>query len=544
MSALQYYFKSVGELVITTRKTASRRIAFGTIVRSFRSSLGEARGPLYSLGVSLLILATGCSTARQAVTNDSATRPVSDTHDSQILADVGDAVDSHRSVVQTVGHQIDTADSTNEPYVDGIQLAAPMELAPIPTPSKVEADIGLTLAAIEQLALANNPAIQQAAAAAARAQGIRNQVGLKPNPIVGYNGAQLADAGTDQHSFFVEQTFVRGDKLAWNQQVIGHDVNAMNWLVETQRQRLRTDIRLAFYEALAAQQRLELSREFRDVALKGVTVSEDRVKASVGAKPDVLQSEIQLSEVDLAIQQAEFDYSAAWNELAALAGVPDLAQAELVGELDSVEQLRETDTEYAQIVARSPLLSAAQARVDRARSNLQRQQNQPISNVTGQLGAGHDNGTGQGFINLQLSMPVPVHNKNQGNIQAAHAEYCEAIRNVERIEMSIRRDLARVMREYQVADATVQRYEEVILPKAREAMDLMQSARDSGEFDFLRVLTTRRAFYDANIKYVVALGQLAQANAKLDGLLLSGGLTEIETYDGDDSLRGQALSGQ
>ncbi|WP_231739608.1 TolC family protein [Thalassoglobus polymorphus] len=521
-----------------------RRIALGTNVHSFRTSLSKARGPFYSLGVSLLILATGCSTARQAVTNDSAARPISDTHDSQILANIGDAVDSHRSVVQTVGHQIDTADSTNEPSVDGIQLAAPMELAPIPTPSKVEADNGLTLAAIEQLALANNPAIQQAAAAAARAQGIRIQVGLKPNPIVGYNGAQLADAGTDQHSFFVEQTFVRGDKLAWNQQVIGHDVNAMNWLVETQRQRLRTDIRLAFYEALAAQQRLELSREFRDVALKGVTVSEDRVKASVGAKPDVLQSEIQLSEIDLAIQQAEFDYSAAWNELAALAGIPDMAQSELVGELNSVEQLRETDTEYAQIVARSPLLSAAQARVDRARSNLQRQQNQPISNVTGQLGAGHDNGTGQGFINLQLSMPVPVHNKNQGNIQAAHSEYCEAIRNVERIQMSIRRDLARVMREYQVADATVQRYEKVILPKAREAMDLMQSARDSGEFDFLRVLTTRRAFYDANIKYVVALGQLAQANAKLDGLLLSGGLTEIETYDGDDSLRGQALSGQ
>lgn len=544
MSALQYCFNSVGELVTTIRKTASRRITLGTIVPSFHTSLSKARGPLYSLGVSFLILAPGCSTARQAVTNDSATRPVSDTHDSQILADVGDAVDSHRSVVQTVGHQIDTADSTNEPSVDGIQLAAPMELAPIPTPSKVEADNGLTLAAIEQLALANNPAIQQAAAAAARAQGIRNQVGLKPNPIVGYNGAQLADAGTDQHSFFVEQTFVRGDKLAWNQQVIDHDVNAMNWLVETQRQRLRTDIRLAFYEALAAQQRLELSREFRDVALKGVTVSEDRVKASVGAKPDVLQSEIQLSEIDLAIQQAEFDYSAAWNELAALAGIPGMAQSELVGELNSVEQLRETDAEYAQIVARSPLLSAAQARVDRARSNLQRQQNQPISNVTGQLGAGHDNGTGQGFINLQLSMPVPVHNKNQGNIQAAHAEYCEAIRNVERIEMSIRRDLARVMREYQVADATVQRYEKVILPKAREAMDLMQSARDSGEFDFLRVLTTRRAFYDANIKYVVALGQLAQANAKLDGLLLSGGLTEIETYDGDDSLRGQALSGQ
>ena len=190
------------------------------------------------------------------------------------------------------------------------------------------------------------------------------------------------------------------------------------------------------------------------------------------------------------------------------------------------------------------LLAAAQARVDRARSNLQRQRIQPTQNITTQLGAGIDDGTGQGFINLQLSVPVPVHNKNQRNIQAAHAEYCEATQNVQRIRMSIRRDLARVMREYQVADATVRRYEGTILPKAQEALELMQEARDAGEFDFLRVLTARRAYFDANIKYGVESGQLAQANAKIDGLLLMGGLSDVASYDGDDGLRGQALSGQ
>jgi outer membrane protein, heavy metal efflux system len=100
------------------------------------------------------------------------------------------------------------------------------------------------------------------------------------------------------------------------------------------------------------------------------------------------------------------------------------------------------------------------------------------------------------------------------------------------------------MREYQVADATVRRYEGTILPKAQEALELMQEARDAGEFDFLRVLTARRAYFDANIKYVVESGQLAQANAKIDGLLLMGGLSDVASYDGDDGLRGQALSGQ
>ena len=63
------------------------------------------------------------------------------------------------------------------------------------------------------------------------------------------------------------------------------------------------------------------------------------------------------------------------------------------------------------------------------------------------------------------------------------------------------------MREYQVAEVTVCQYTEgTILPKAEEAFELMQSARTAGEFDFLRVLTARWMYFDANIKYVVAMG--------------------------------------
>lgn len=406
-------------------------------------------------------------------------------------------------------------------------------------------DSGLTLEAIEQLALANNPAIQQASAASARAAGIRTQVGLKANPTVGYFGEEIGNDGAGGlHGAFVSQMIVRGDKLAWNRQVHGHDVNAMNWEIETQRQRVRTDIRLAFYDALVAQRRLQLASDFRSVAQEGVSVSKERVVAKVGTRPDLLQSEIQLGEVELSIQQAEFELSAALSELAAIAGVPDLGATILIGDLDIVSNTSDAETAFAQIVAMSPQLAAAEARVERARANVQRQKAQPISNVTAQLGAGADTGTGDGFANVQLSLPVPVHNKNQGNIRAAQAEYCRAIQNVERIRQSIRRDLARVMKEYRVAEATVHQYEQSILPRAEETLQLMQEAREAGQFDFLRVLTARRAYFDANLKYVAALGRYAQANAKIDGLLLTGGLSNAVSYGTGDDLRGQALSGQ
>jgi len=404
---------------------------------------------------------------------------------------------------------------------------------------------GITLAALEQLALQNNPAIDQLSATAARARGLQWQVGLRPNPSVGYFGDEIGNEGAGGlNGAFVSQTFVRGDKLQWSQEVLRHDVDAALWQVDVQRRRVLTDVRVQFYAALVAQERLRLAREFREVAYKGVQVSEDRVRAKLGARPDVLQSQIQLNEVELLIQQAEFAYDAAWNELTATIGLPALARETLAGDLEAPVIDRDAQALYQQILSTSPLLAAASARVNRARANIQRQQVQPIPNLNAQVGAGHDDATGDAFANVQLSLPLPLHNKNGGNISAAHAEYCAAVQNVERIRMQMRRDLARVMREYNIASVTVQRYRDAILPQARESLELILEAQQAGQYDFLRVLTARRQFFDANLAYVAALGELAQSNARLDGLLLAGGLENVPVDDVNDDLRSQALSGQ
>jgi outer membrane protein, heavy metal efflux system len=418
----------------------------------------------------------------------------------------------------------------------------PTPAAPLPMDEQADR-AGMTLAALEDLALRNNPAIQQAGAAAARAAGIRTQVGLKPNPSIGYFGSEIGiDGAAGQNGAFVQQTFVTGGKLAWSQTVVGHDVNALLWQVEAQRQRVRTDIQVQFYAALAAQRRLELAREFRHVAERGVQVSEDRLRIQVGARPDLLQSQMQLNEVDLLIQRTELDLEAAWNQLAATAGLSSMLRPELIGDLETPPDGRDTEAVYQQIVATSPLLASARARVDRARANLQLQQQQPIPNITAQLGAGHDDASGDEFANVQLSLPLPLHNKNQGNVRAAHAEYCEATQNVQRLMLQTRRDLAGVMREHEVARVTVEQYASSILPKASESLDLIQQAQDAGQIDFLRVLTARRMFFDANLEYVRALGELAQTQARLDGLLLTGGLENVPTYEAGDDLRGQSLN--
>ena len=104
----------------------------------------------------------------------------------------------------------------------------------------------MTLADFESLAMANNPTIQQLAATTQKAAGYRQQVGLWANPVAGYQGVQLADNGTDQHTAFVEQEFVTAGKLGLNSRVLNEAVRAQLLELEAQKYRVQTDVASSF----------------------------------------------------------------------------------------------------------------------------------------------------------------------------------------------------------------------------------------------------------------------------------------------------------
>ncbi len=404
---------------------------------------------------------------------------------------------------------------------------------------------GITLAEFEQLALDNNPTIKILSAAASRASGIRNQVGKYPNPTLGYFGSQLADKGTDQQGLLYEQQIVRGNKLALNRRVLSRAMQAQMWDVETQRYRVLTDIRLRYYDAVASQRIKKLAEEFAEVTTKGVEIAKARRGAGEGTQIDVLQAQIQMNQIDIRRQQAEFAFQGAWKDLTALAGMPYLAPSPIVDEMNPEIIDHDWDSTYQSLLASSPELSAAQTRVSQARANLDRQKVQATPNVTVQLGAGVDNGTDNGMLNLQVTAPIPVYNKNRGNISAAYAQFCQATHEVNRIELAIKSRLARVSQEYDAAKVAVLKYKREILPKAEETLRLSDNAYQAGELNFLQMLIVRRTYFESNLQAINAIRRLAQAQVNIDGLLLTGGLDKTDGYTaGDDGLRGQALSGE
>ncbi|SFH59396.1 TolC family protein [Planctomicrobium piriforme] len=489
-------------------------------------------------------LAGGCQTAAKQVSILKPAAPVvvNEAPEEEVTADKPIALVD----MEAAGEEVELT-----AYLDGPMTAeAAPTIPPAPPASKLDpvpetaAGDGFTLEALEYLALQNNPAIAQAAASAHKATGFRQQVGRYPNPIVGYSGQQLDDKGTDQHMAYVQQDFISAHKLRLNERVLDHEVQSQLWEVEAQRYRVLTDIRIRFYQALAAQQRGELAKEFQQVAGEGVRIAEIRRQALEGSVPEVLQAEIQLNEVDLIRQRAEITYLATWSELIAVAGMPGMAEQRLIGNLRVDAPPRDWNAAFYEIAQNNPSLLAARSRIGRAAANMTRQEVQAVPNMQAWVGGGYDNGTNNQMMNVQMGLPLPIFNKNGGNISAAQAEFCRAAQDVRRIELSIKQRLAMVSRQYDSASITVDRLEKQILPRAKQTLELSEKAYGAGEFGFLQVLVARRTFFDSNLQYNTALVELAEAKSMVDGLLLDGGLNDVQDTQMDDGLRGQALSGQ
>src|SRR5205085_3645433 len=113
-------------------------------------------------------------------------------------------------------------------------------------------------------------------------------------------------------------------------------------------------------------------------------------------------------------------------------------QGELLGDLPPLEW----EATRERVLATSPELAAARSAVDRARARVRRERAEPIGNLSLEAGVMHDFNSRDDFATVRAMVPLPLHNRNQGNIQEASAEVRGAMAEVLRLELDLQKRLA------------------------------------------------------------------------------------------------------
>lgn len=443
----------------------------------------------------------------------------------------------------TVGRRA-TGDSTNRESFDlVVELTAepavvqqtslfqpqpPADVTP-PAASASPADSALpmltpTLESFEQLALTSNPTLIEFESRVDAANGRWFQVGLKPNPVAGISAQEIGNDGSaGQFGTFVQQQFVTADKLELNRRAASWNVKSAEHQLAAQQLRVLTDVRRAFYSVRVAQERVKVAEELQSIAKLGVEKAKELVKVQE-PRTVLTQAEIEFELAGVFVANSMTQLVAQWQVLAAVIGQPDLPLQEVVGDLSSTAPQIMWDETLARIRQESPEVAAAIARVEQSRWALQRAAVQATPNVTVQAGVFYDDSSGDPFGTLQVSMPIPVNNRNQGNIAAAHANVAVAVRRVQRVELSLQQRLAVVFQQFEQSRQQAARYGDTILKKAKENLDLNQQGYEAGNSSYLAVLTAQRSYSRARLAWLNALEQLWSATVQIDGLLLADSL--------------------
>ncbi|MBS0262414.1 MAG: TolC family protein [Planctomycetes bacterium] len=407
------------------------------------------------------------------------------------------------------------------------------------------------LSELKDLASRTNPTLAQAAAGVEAERGAYRQAGLYPNPQVGYLNNSASPSSVQQsNGAFISQEFVTANKLKLARIWEGHEVNRVAWEAEAQRVRVLNDLTIRYYEVLGAQEAVSVAENLEKLAQDGLATANSLLKNDLGTKNDVLQAEIQLETVRMSKHDAIFRQQAAWQQLANMIGDPQLPMSLVAGNLDGGVPDLEFDETWQELTANSPQLVASQANLDHARAELQLARAQVIPNVTLQTVLQRDNATHSSQASTLVSLPVPIFNRNQGNIQRAEADICAAEAEISRTRLVLRDLLADSFKRYQTSRHQALGYRDKILPNAEKSMEIASFGYKSGERGFLEVLTARQTYFQAKLASIEALTELRKVIVEIEGLQLTGGLnpaaigTAIQSQPGGGTQRQRALLNQ
>lgn len=415
------------------------------------------------------------------------------------------------------------AEQADWPDIGVASRARQSELPPASQP--VQAPAALTLAQLEEQAAQNNPTLAQAAAQVQAARARCLQAGLYPNPVAGYQASEIGDEGqAGQQGGFIGQEIVTAGKLRLNRAVSNQEIQQAEYQWQAQRLRVLTDVRRAFYDTFVAQRSVELTEQLVAIGQQGVQASEALMKAKEVARVDLLQARVEADSAKLLLEKARNRHMAAWRGLAAVVGDPTAQPSPLAGDLRDNLPNYTWESTLERLYVDSPQLAAAQAGIARAQAVWNRECAERIPNVNVQLGVQYDNATQDNIAGVQVGVPIPLFNRNQGGIRRAQAELTAAHRDVERVRLSLQQRLAVVFEQYATARQQAERYAADILPNAEESLKLVSSGYRQGEFSYVVLLTAQRTYFQTHLAYLDALRELRAASAAIEGNLLTGSL--------------------
>ena len=382
----------------------------------------------------------------------------------------------------------------------------------------------LTLDEAVRLALESNPELRASNARVDAAAGRAYQAKKWSNPELEMSAQEWPVSkgrgfSDSIQTIGIAQTLPYPGKKSLDKQIGGAGVKRSEAERALRRTEIVRDVKAGFFRVLASERLVEVSTQLVAVAESSAATARKRVDAGAAAYQEQLRAEVQLEQARTELTGFQRELASARQVFVTLLGRPDLKEASLSGALVEVPEASLMDEAGVEQLAKHPSLSAAQASLDRAQLAYRRARLEPYPDVKVGVSGGRIGETDQSIIQLGFSLPLPLIDRGKGNQQEARANVSVAEAELHGVQQQLQREWANALKRYRTAAEQVANYRERILPKAGEALRLVQTGFEQGKFNFIDLVDTQRMTAEARLAYQGKLLELNIAQAELEALL-------------------------
>ncbi len=396
--------------------------------------------------------------------------------------------------------------------------AASANEVPLVEPSGV-----LTLTDAVALALAHHPELRVAAAEVQAKQALVGQAGLLPNPEiqgdvenVGGSGARTGFEETES-TLRLSQLIELGGKRGARQRLAALDRDLAAWDEQAKRLAIRASTTKAFVGTLAAQERVRLATDLVRLSQEALGAVQRSIRAGASASIEATRARVALGRVTIERARAERELDAARTLLAASWGTEEARFTSLSGDLATRTRLPAEATLVGALV-RNPDIARFATERDERRAALAVEEAKRVPNVTVGAGARHFSDNGDDALVVGLAVPLPVFDRNQGGILAAHHRLAGADAAATAAHLSARTALAEAYQRSRAAHEAATELERDILPNARAALRGTIDALHQGLLRPGDVLEAQRTLLELQGEYIRALESVHLAAADMERL--------------------------
>ncbi len=381
----------------------------------------------------------------------------------------------------------------------------------------VEPAAPLSLAQALSLALEGNPVLAAARREVEATEAQVLQGSLRPNPDF---RIQSEDASRPSRTSSIELGLPFETANKRELRVLSADLGRQVAVSDLagRELRVRSAVVAAFFDVLAAQELASLALDSVRLAQRATDIAAKRVAAGKVSPVEETRARVAEAGVRVALTQAESELRNARRRLSSLWGNPAPQFFAAEGEVDRLPPVPAPDA-VEQRLARSPLLLRAQRELERRSSLVSLEQARAVPDFQVSIGMRRSLEVPGNLALLGVQVPLPVANRNQGNILEALRREDKARDELRAVQLSLSSDALQALERVNARRAEAELLRSDVLPGARSAYDAATIGFENGKFSFLEVLDAQRTLFSAKSQYLNSLANFHRALSELEGLL-------------------------